>query len=375
MKILKFSCVSGLNSGDDLISYVMERRFEKRHLICSLDILGQEFDLDKRLKSKATHRLPALSKPRNLLAAFIRWVAYKVLHRNRIKRSIKDNDFVIIGGGQIIDDFATGHMFYRIVDIVNICKKLNVPVSVCFVGVSELSPGNFRKLRNMATYLQEFSVRDSESLLKMERNSIQGNSINVIPDPVFTISDWIYLSNVRVEYVGINIMNLNRIMMIEDQDLRVCAKNLKVFSQHLGLKIRLILTSYGDDLDMARELKVQLQGIGVPVDTKLVTTAESVSEAYSGVEIMLSHRMHSSIIAMSFGIPCMIFNWHTKIKGLVQLVERESSLVSMHQDVNFDSETLLKESVLMIERKKQETIELTTIKAEVNNYFDILTNS
>ncbi|MBB1318434.1 polysaccharide pyruvyl transferase family protein [Shewanella sp. SR43-4] len=369
MEVLKFSCVSGLNSGDDLISYVIEEEFKVEHSIKSLDIMGLKFDLKSRINSKNIHKVPRNNKYRNHLAGFIRWCDYRLNHRNKFISAIKSSELVIIGGGQIIDDSATGHMLYRIMDIIKICHSLHVPVIISFVGVSQLSSKNFNKLKKLAPYLEKFCVRDSKSLIRLKENNINARVTNLIADPVFNISKWVDLKNTDIKYIGVNIMNLNAVIGVEDQSLETCSRNLIKIALELDLGVRLILTSFGQDLDMARILENHFKNANYPIDIKFVTTPESVTEAYSGVEIMLSHRMHSSIIAMSYGIPCLAYNWHTKVEGLEKLVNSESSILKIHQDINFESHLLLENAKALILQKNNNEFDLNNIKSDIDNYF------
>lgn len=373
MKVLKFSCVSGLNSGDDLISYVIEEEFKVKHSIISLDILGLKFDLENRINSKNIHRVPNNNKLRNFLAGFVRWCDYRLNHRIKFRSAIKSSELVIIGGGQIIDDFATGHMLYRIIDIIKICRSFNVPVIIGFVGVSQLSNKNFNKLESLAPYLDKFCVRDSKSLARLKENNINARETNLVADPVFNISKWVSLNNSETKYIGVNIMNLNSVLGIKDQNLETCAKNLIDIAKDLHLEVRLILTSFGQDLDMARELEKHFKNANHRIDIKFVTTPESVAEAYTGVEIMFSHRMHSSIIAMSYGIPCLAYNWHTKVEGLEKLVNKDAKILKIHEDLNFESHLFIERANAMLLSKHSNDFDLKNIKSDINNYFSDIT--
>lgn len=374
MKVLKFSCVSGLNSGDDLISYVIEEEFKVKHSIISLDIMGLKFDLENRLNSKNIHRVPNNNKLRNFLAGFVRWFDYRLNHRIKFKEAIKSSELVIIGGGQIIDDFATGHMLYRIIDIIKICRIFNVPVVIAFVGVSQLSNKNFNKLESLAPYLERFCVRDSKSLVRLKENNISARETNLVADPVFNISKWVSLNNSKIKYIGVNIMNLNSVLGIKEQNLETCAKNLIDIAKDLHLEVRLILTSFGQDLDMARELEKHFKKANHRIDVKFVTTPDSVSEAFTGVAIMFSHRMHSSIIAMSYGIPCLAYNWHTKVEGLEKLVNKYSKILKIHQDLNFDSHLFIEKANALLLSKHSNDFDLKNIKSDINNYFSEITS-
>lgn len=369
MKVLKFSCVSGLNSGDDLISYVIEQEFKIQHTIKSLDIMGLKFDLKARMNSKSTHNIPKNNKYRNRLAAFVRWCDYRLNYRNKFISAIKSSELVIIGGGQIIDDTATGHMLFRIMDIIKICHKSHIPVMIAFVGVSKLSCENFSKLKKLAPYLERFCVRDSISLARIKENNINAGVTNFIADPVFNISKWIDLNISDAKYIGVNIMNLNAVLSIEKQDIRISAENLIKIAKELDLKVRLILTSFGQDLDMARDLECHFKSANYPIDIKLVTTPQSVTEAYSGVSIMFSHRMHSSIIAMSYDIPCLAYNWHTKVEGLEMLINEKSDLLKTHEDLNFESSLFLENTKAMISKKNNNEFNLGNIKSDLDDYF------
>ncbi|MDX6017287.1 polysaccharide pyruvyl transferase family protein [Shewanella indica] len=369
MKVLKFSCVSGLNSGDDLISYVIEQEFKIKHAIISLDIMGLKFDLEKRINTKNTHKVPNNNKLRNSLAGFVRWCDYILNHRSKFREAIKNSELVIIGGGQIIDDFATGHMLYRIIDIIRICRRFNIPVIISFVGVSQLSKKNFSKLESLAPYLDNFCVRDSKSLARLKDNNIKARETNLVADPVFNISKWVTLNNSETKYIGVNIMNLNSVLGLKHQNLETCAKNLIEIAKELHLEVRLILTSFGQDLDMARELEKHFKHANYRIDIKFVTNPESVAEAYSGVEIMFSHRMHSSIIAMSYGIPCFAYNWHTKVEGLEKLVNKDNKILKIHEDLNFESHLLMESAKAMLLSKHDNDFDLKNLKSEINNYF------
>lgn len=315
-KIAKFSCMSGLNAGDVIISEAISRILENNYVIENFDIQDSVFSATNRLNASRKYHVPNDYWLRNTLASQVRILQYYLKWHSLVVKRVKDADIVIIGGGQIIDDYGSGHMFFRIFNLAKLCEKYQKKLFISCVGVSKINAHNYSKLRKIMLISTDFTVRDEASRKRLIDVDPLFEDVKVAPDPVFLAPYLVNFTKKPTRYLGVNVMNLNRVLKKEIQDCKTLAENLSTLARKLELDIKIILTAYGDDLNVANELIQRLRKLDLEPNISPIHGLEDAASVFSDVDFMLSNRMHSAILSLSFGIPTMIYDWHPKITAL-----------------------------------------------------------
>lgn len=333
-KILKFSCISGLNAGDVIISEVLTELLHTNYKVETIDIINSNFDARSRVENPSEYKVPESRPIRNVLARHVRKAQYILRHKKTLSKKISEADIVIIGGGQLIDDYASGHMLFMIDEISKLCRKHQKRLVINFVGVSQLMKKNHKVILRVMLSTDAFNVRDERSKDRLLAISRSFSRVTIAPDPVLLVSD-MRTSQCRARTkIGINVMNLNRITKQEVQNLDTLAANLSELSRKTGLGLKIINTAYGEDLTIAHRLKLKLKCLGIEVSEINVFGINDVASAYSDISLMISNRMHSGIISLSYSIPTLIYNWHPKVTSLLEGIAGDQFSNMVLQDAN-----------------------------------------
>ena len=309
---------------------------------------------------------------RNALARYVRKAQYLLRHKYSLSKKISEADIVTIGGGQLIDDYASGHMLFMIDEIAKLCHKHRKRLVINFVGVSQLMKKNHKVIVRVLLTSSTFNVRDERSKDRLLAISSSFSRVTIAPDPVLLVSDMRRSSCSTRTKIGINVMNLNRVTKQEVQNLDTLAVNLSELSRKTGLGLKIINTAYGDDLTIAHRLKLKLERLGSEVSEVNVFGINDVANAYSDVSLMISNRMHSGIISLSYSIPTLIYNWHPKITSLLEGIVGDHFSNMVLQDANADPKEVIEKFGFLEQTDLSSVVELRKgeIKKFMNETFD-----
>ncbi len=338
MKLAKFSLISDFNIGDSFISesidFLSQKIFSTK--IANYDIYFQKFDIEERIKRNAVDASFEKNKRGALKSWFINQVKLLLFYNTDLRRCeavIEDCDAVILGGGNLLFEYNGSDLFYRCWKIVDLAKKHNKKVFIYAVGVGPFQFPYKKKLKEIVEFSDCVCVRDKASQLLC--NAVVSPQLvsktRVTFDPAFILSDVHCPSLLSSKYLGVNLMNFRNVVKGSAFDINLVVSNLLALSSSMKLGVKIVNTAYGEDYNMSLILKKRLELAGCSVVRLCnVRRTQDLPEIFSDMAVFLACRMHSSIFALSYLTPVVIFPWQPKIRALYTEIfsEQENNLLA-----------------------------------------------
>lgn len=328
MKIVKFSALNGINSGDIMISDCIEAFFAERGVkMDSFDLLLRSKIQNKTIEkeSKFLHLKKTILnvlKKSPYCYYIVHVVYYNFFKWYKIKKIINGyavDDPIIIGGGNLLFNKNGSPFLFAVTKIVNGFKKKR-RIILTSVGVGPFSLTWKKKISDIISGSNYVSVRDYGSV-KLISELKSNFDPDIIPDPVFLFRDLFsdhfnYLPKTQ-KCFGINIMKIGD----SRQDVKKMAKNVRILSERMNMVPIIINTDFSSDRYFANEFScIMLRQEGVNVQTYNIFQKEDVFHIYNLIDFIICFRMHSAIFAASFEIPFFIYSWDHKVPNMVETV-------------------------------------------------------
>lgn len=378
MKAVKFSRTSKINIGDFAISECIEflHKNAGKGNIISYDLLYENFDVQGRISSadpNKAYRVKRRGKLSSWLVLQLKKILFVLRHRKLYKQQLKDAEAIIIGGGNIFTEVNGSDMFVRCYTLFKMARKQNIPVFVYGVGVGPFDFAYRSRLQKFIMGSSKFVVRDDRSynfVVQLNDPKVLGK-VEVSVDPAFVISDIYKPQATEKRAIGVNFMNFAKLVPGSGFDYQLIADNLKELSKHYKAPIKIINTSFGEDLSIALNMQILLEEDGVSCSIANIDELEKLPTIFGDLKFFVASRMHSSIFAMSYKVPTLIYPWHHKVDGLCTHLFGAAKQNVLLSKANFD----IAEIVEKIEKYKS-VIDISTIiedqKAAIYQDYDQL---
>lgn len=366
MKTVKFSRTSKINIGDFAISECIEFLHKKsaKGAMVSYDLLDENFDLHKRIASADLGKSYPV-KRRGKLSAWLVLQLKKVLfvlrERKAFAQRLSDADALVIGGGNIFAEVNGGDMFVRCYALFKMAKEKKIPVFVYGVGVGPFDFGYRSRLKNFILGSQKFMVRDHRAYTFCEQLNDPKvlDRVQVSIDPAFVISDIYKPQAVEKRAIGVNFMNFAKLVPGSGFNYKLVAENLTSLSELYDAPIKIINTSFGEDLSIALNIQILLEEAGVSCNIANIDELNKLPGIFGDLKFFVASRMHSSIFAMAYKVPTLIYPWHHKVDGLCSHLFGETKDHVLLSKATFDP-TEIKDKI----GKYQTAIDLNAIVEE-----------
>ena len=160
--------------------------------------------------------------------------------------------------------------------------------------------------------------------------------IKVVLDPAFIVSDIQIKKNIDVKYIGFNFMNYSKIVNNSNFDVDKIVTNIKIIHEYYKLPIKIINTTYGEDLSIATIIRDKAIRLNIDLINFNIKHVEDLPIAFSDLSFFFASRMHSSIFAMSYNIPTLIYPWHPKVQYLQELLFNKQHKWTLLKSENFN---------------------------------------
>jgi polysaccharide pyruvyl transferase WcaK-like protein len=365
MKVLLVGEIASRNLGDQAIFATL------RHLLQSRGYRVTGFDLSRyeiigptdglrgtrQLNTEATLRSRLkgqLLKVVNLLPNFMqKGVVFltksraDLVRRKAWRAYIGQFDFVVFGGGALLMDnnwsfplaLRNFSRSVRAAGIRYVCVG-------CSTGRQFSSLGR-RWLQEFLDHAEYISLRDSHSLEGLRMIGAYEADVH-IDSALITAALMPDLAVPDRHVLGLNVMSPIRhprlTPRVYDAYLNELARFIELIAtgEERTWK-RIVVFTTGDERDHAAASALierpQVRAAGIQV--KLVRTPESLEElctTIAGCGLVVSSRMHSGILAKSFGRPLVAVGWDDKVKGFCDVIGISDSFMDIE---NFSAEGLL----------------------------------
>lgn len=219
----------------------------------------------------------------------------------------KKYDLAIFAGGALFMDYFSGLIFYL---VKTLCKQ-KCPIVFHACGMGTLSRESIILLKNTFSnhLVKAISLRDSFSRFK-SLFDVNGRIMETY-DTALACSKYYNRSNRKIAEFGIGLINIKE--FYEDQKELI----YRFYRSNYSWKI---FTNGGPwDYNFACSI---LRDVGIDdsefskylVDRPL--NAQELIYDITSFKQIVSYRMHSQIVALSFLMPCYGFEWDHKVKSL-----------------------------------------------------------
>ncbi len=232
-------------------------------------------------------------------------------------------DLAVFAGGQMFLDYFAG-LVHCVVKRLSFFK---IPIVFHACGLSKLSDSSVKLLKKTfsSKYVKNISVRDS----KEKFQSIFGDVVAVDKtfDTALCCSEY-YSANIKkISDYGIGLINLSQHKDLQRQIVEYFLKN------HISWKIFTNGSPYDQSFaeEILMELGVEKVDFGKYICDRPRSPVELV-ETVTGFNKILSFRLHSQIVASSFGISSYGVVWDEKVRDFyddINFCERCFSLANV----------------------------------------------
>lgn len=234
---------------------------------------------------------------------------------------IKYVDMVVFAGGGLIT-FGHSRFYEYLSEITNICEQYKIPVFFNSVGVEGYDENDERcrvlKMALNRDCVKCITIRDDFATFQ---NSYITNP-NIYTDEVFDTAAWIRevykdcFDIVKTDKIGIGIGRAELFYdygheAITKQDVLQYWKDVTGKLEEKGFEWEIFTNGLPVDEQFAKEVLEEIgHGTMCPMPVKGKHLAHTIS-SYKGI---IACRMHSNIIAYSYGVPSIGMIWNEKIR-------------------------------------------------------------
>lgn len=259
-----------------------------------------------------------------------------------LRAALTGADLLIIGGGGLIFDFRSigtygdffstqAHGFYPYYRTALIAHGRGIPIHLYALGIGPLVGGVARALtRTICDLASAITVRDSFSLLELERCGVPRAKVRVTADPVTRLVPPAVERQADRPQIGFVIRNWYPIhapgpVQVPHSDERQ-ARYLDLFAvaadhvvQRWGARPTFfaVQAQWDDDRDFAHQVRSRMahaSEVRIVADT---ATFQELQALIGGFDLVVSTRLHGLIFAASAGIPGIGINLNTKVRAFL----------------------------------------------------------
>lgn len=323
MKAVKFSPMQGNNVGDVVISKCIEYLFFRNKVnLISYDLYFRDPDSFVH-KSTVVNEVRTVSVRNKIsyflqnripiLFYFLKKIIYKVNGDSiKYKNVIADSDVVVVGGGNIIMSKMGCDYGFRVSEILRAAKGKKRVVLSC--GVGSFLCEEKEIINDVYSNCETISVRDENSKKYFSKYNLD---VNVIPDPVFILSD---LVSEKINRTARNKIGLNLLPnFFTEEQLDSLVSQVSKLLESYDLELLIINTAYPQDEMLAQDFQSKLMEFNSNAKVSIVnldSNVDKIAEVYSELDMFFGCRMHSLIFSLALGVPAYGFAWDGKVKGM-----------------------------------------------------------
>ena len=222
------------------------------------------------------------------------------------------------GGGIIHYKY---HDYYAgICSFILSCQRNNIPLAINAVGVEGFDKEDpkckmFQKFLNFPIVKIITTRDDIDTLKKTYIDSKSTTPVMKIADPAIFTDEFFHVNTNREGKIGIGIIREDIFHHYKiDSSVELLYDyytGLVIELEKRGLDYEFFTNGLNYDLGIMSKIEKQLNrsfSVRVPHDTKDLI---SIISSYRGI---ISARMHSCIVAYSFNLPAIAFNWNSKLR-------------------------------------------------------------
>lgn len=332
------------NQGDPLLCRTVEKIISEKYPetnIIPFDMSGKvnfeqnfqvkEYDFKSKMFFKVSEKIPRIMRKSPLYCMYKKDEMRYIRTVCSLKETIKSQNIqlAVFAGGSIFMDYFSGIIFL----IVKLLEKEKIPVIFHACGLSHLSDDDVKVLHKAfhCKNVKSISLRDGYDVFSKRFCDVTVPIIKTY-DTALGCSKIYEASKTKVAEYGIGVIGKKELYEFQKALIETFMKSETVW--------KIFLNGSDEDYQIACKL---LDELGVPKEEKTKyllkkpETPEELVHIVTSFEKIVSFRMHSQIVASSFGIPNFGFVWDDKVSALYkQLGAEENCMIPENEVHNLD---------------------------------------
>ncbi len=340
------------NLGDDIIYDIVSNACEMARGMqpMGLSISGKKsYNSDNKGMSLRKERKESIKKYLKSTPFFSIYVQKKGaanLKSNLEKLNWNEIDVVVFAGGQLFMDYFVN--WIKIIVSFAESHKKKVIFNCC--GMGKLSPSSIKLLKKVleSESVYKVTLRDGVSQF---RTFFGIENAEQTMDPAINSID-VYGGREKVKgRVGVGIISYemlrrNNVPVTQNEYIAFIKKTI-AFLEAKNKKIMVFTNGAMDDQEFA---KYALKSIGKEnlLECRPIRPKELI-DIIASCEYIMSFRLHSLIIAASYGIPTIGFVWDEKVRTFFETIGRGESAISLSGGLSFEKNQSKMESLIDME--------------------------
>lgn len=239
----------------------------------------------------------------------------------------KNIDLAIFAGGSLFMDYFIP-LIYIIVKILSL-KHIKIIFHAC--GISKMDSHDLKLLKKFLNnkYVKSISMRDSFEFVKqLVKNK---SKISETYDTALNTPNLINMSTKKIATFGIGVYGDN---------LEYYEYQKKIIAKFMNSNQKWCIFTNGSvaDYNIATKILIDLGISQNEIQKYLLKRPQNITELVHDItsfEKIISFRLHSLIIAVSYGIPIIGIQWDQKVKEFLTKINRSYACYSIDKEFNF----------------------------------------
>lgn len=340
MRLLLIGEIFSNNLGDQLVYETAQYQLEQIYpnaTFSILDIMGRTAPIDQHTLNKPTNRSVKeqvryfLGKSSLLNNVLSKRSASKLCKYYDSVISQGKYDLAVFTGGQLISDIFVEYIY----TICNLFSKHKIPFVFNAVGLGVISRISIKRYKAVFSFPEMKAITCRSNGDTFNHLFFSGNNAVETFDTAITVSEQYVRSKVPANtVVGLGVMSTTRIphnRLIDFWTEIICQLEKD------NINWRMFTTGCFSDYELAREILNCMHITDNQIEEKLLGNPKSTRELAENIQsfsFILSFRLHSHIIAYSYGIPSSAIVWDNKLNDFFTKVGRENHLFGIDSSVD-----------------------------------------
>ncbi len=340
--------INDRNLGDPTIylstKYSVEKYLSEKHIKFKIKTLDMLWRKDSKYRKNNRIRMFYKKIKNKIYHDIIKKTHTEAYIEKRINSS---TTAIIFCGGGLFMYTNLKELYQSIGKILKYAEKYNVPVMFSGIGVEEYSETSeeCQKLKNSINKDCVKVITTRDNLEMLQKNYVRNlNKIKTlkVSDPVCSISKIYKKAKMQDNTIGLNIIRGTIFKeygnnISEDEMLQFYSELYAKLSQKF--KVKLFTNGTIPDQLFAKKIVEKLN-----LDKKVLIprpkTVKQLIKTITSFQAIIGTRLHASIIAYSYNIPCIGLVWNVKQIFFGKCIGYPNRFFDIK---NFDSDKILKE--------------------------------